>query len=206
MIKSIFKTHQSSFTVRGSRFLTFAYPVRDEEEITEALENCKEMYPDATHHCYAWRVDPERPSEFANDDGEPSGTAGQPILNEIKSHQLINILIIVVRYFGGTKLGKPGLIDAYRTAARQCLEEANISEIQPVQSLSVTYPYSEQKQIDQLQHKYGLVKTSESYQAEVCWQVMCPEDHYPNLLSELEHLKHRGIRHQSGEKSYKPIS
>ena len=169
------------------------------------MEKCKEIYPDATHHCYAWRINPEQPAEYANDDGEPSGTAGQPILNEIKSNDLINILIIVVRYFGGSKLGKPGLIDAYRTASRDCIAEARIKEIRPVYPLSITFPYSEQKQIDQLQHKYGLTKTSESYQAEVIWELNCPQDHYPNLISELEHLQYRGIVHKSGDKRYEPV-
>ncbi len=192
--------------MRGSRFITYAFPVHNEDDITRALNTCKETWPDASHHCYAWRINPQQPAEYANDDGEPSGTAGQPILNEIKSGELINILVIVVRYFGGTKLGKPGLIDAYRTSARECLHQAEIAPIQPVYKLTLTFPYSEQKTIDQLQYKYGLIKTGESYQADVTWEINCPEAQYPNLISELEHLGHRGIRHETGEKSYEPVT
>lgn len=193
MNKSLFQSCQYTISERGSRFITYAYPVSTENEITEALESCKKTWPDATHHCYAWRIDPEQVHEYTNDDGEPSGTAGQPILNEIRSWELINVLVVVVRYFGGTKLGKPGLIDAYRTSTRKCLEQADISTIHPVRKLEVTFPYSEQKTVNQLQHKYGLKKENEEYQAEVSWQLSCPQDKAENLISEIKHMTYRGI-------------
>ena len=102
---------------RGSRFLAFAWPVASEQEIRERLDALRKTYYDATHHCYAWRLGPEGGAQRSNDDGEPPGTAGKPILGQLLSHGITDVLVAVVRYFGGTKLGVPGLIAAYREAA-----------------------------------------------------------------------------------------
>ena len=99
---------------RSSKFLSWIYPVRTEEEIRERLDALRKRYYDATHHCYAWRLGPRGEAFRANDDGEPSGTAGKPILGQLLSNDITDCLVVVVRYFGGTKLGVPGLIAAYR--------------------------------------------------------------------------------------------
>ncbi|MFR4024997.1 MAG: IMPACT family protein [Alistipes indistinctus] len=104
---------------KGSRFLAFAYPVANEEQIRERLDALRKKYFDATHHCYAWRLGPSGDSFRAMDDGEPSSTAGRPILGQMLSRNVTNALIVVVRYFGGTKLGVPGLIAAYREIGRR---------------------------------------------------------------------------------------
>lgn len=125
---------------RGSRFLAYAYPVKDEKEVKERLDALRKQYYNATHHCYAWRIrvgeaggqtgglaGGQRDTETrVNDDGEPSGTAGKPILGQVLSAELTDILIVVVRYFGGTKLGVPGLIGAYRESARAVIEAAEV--------------------------------------------------------------------------------
>lgn len=113
---------------KGSRFLAFAYPVTTEEQIREILAGLKEKYYDARHHCYAWRLGAEKLRFRANDDGEPSSTAGKPILGQIVSADLTNILIVVIRYFGGIKLGVSGLIAAYREAAADALRNASVIE------------------------------------------------------------------------------
>lgn len=113
---------------KGSRFLAFAYPVTTEEQIREILSGLKEKYYDARHHCYAWRLGAEKLRFRANDDGEPSSTAGKPILGQILSADLTNILIVVIRYFGGIKLGVSGLIAAYREAAADALRNASVVE------------------------------------------------------------------------------
>ena len=97
---------------RSSKFLSWIYPVRSEEEIRERLDALRKKYYDATHHCYAWRLGPRGEAFRANDDGEPSGTAGKPILGQLLSNDITDCLVVVVRYFGGTKLGVPGLIAA----------------------------------------------------------------------------------------------
>lgn len=113
---------------RSSKFLSYAYPVTSEEECRHHLEALRKTYFDATHHCYAWRLGASGEQFRANDDGEPSGTAGKPILGQLLSSDITNCLIVVVRYFGGTKLGVSGLIQAYREAARDVLDACEIIE------------------------------------------------------------------------------
>lgn len=113
---------------KGSKFLAYAFHVENEEQIREHLDTLRKKYYDATHHCYAWRLGPRGEMFRTNDDGEPSSTAGRPILGQMLSKGVTDTLIIVVRYFGGTKLGVPGLINAYREAAAEVLEEAVIEE------------------------------------------------------------------------------
>ncbi|MCF0190051.1 MAG: YigZ family protein [Marinilabiliaceae bacterium] len=112
---------------KGSKFLAFAHPVMSIEEIKEIIDGYKKEYFDARHHCYAWRLGIGNEESFrANDDGEPSGTAGKPIYGQILSNNLTNILVVVIRYFGGIKLGTSGLIYAYKTATTDALSQATI--------------------------------------------------------------------------------
>jgi uncharacterized YigZ family protein len=117
-----------NYKERGSRFLATAIPVRDENEVKQELELIRKEYYDARHHCYAYVLGFDKAAWRANDDGEPSGTAGRPIHGQIQSHDLTNVLIVVVRYFGGIKLGVGGLINAYKTAASDALSNAEIIE------------------------------------------------------------------------------
>lgn len=111
---------------KGSKFIGIAVPVRDEDEVKGKLEEVRKQFHDARHHCYAFRLGYKGETFRTNDDGEPSGTAGKPIYGQILSKELTDILIIVVRYFGGTKLGVSGLITAYKSASRDALEQAEI--------------------------------------------------------------------------------
>lgn len=116
------------FKDRGSKFLAFAWPVRSEAEAMQHLENLRKEHFKARHHCFAWRLDPDGSRFRANDDGEPSGTAGRPILGQIDSAGLTNVVVVVLRYFGGTLLGTSGLINAYRSAAADALQHAEVIE------------------------------------------------------------------------------
>lgn len=113
---------------KASKFIGFAYPVKEEAEIKEKLEQLRNLHPKATHHCYAYRLGLDKNNYRANDDGEPNGTAGKPILGQIDSFGITNCLIVIVRYFGGTKLGVSGLIDAYKECAKATIEATHISE------------------------------------------------------------------------------
>jgi len=126
--KTIKKRGEGLFKDKGSKFIALAIPVETEEEIKSALEEVRNAYHDARHHCYAYRLGPLMDIYRANDDGEPSSSAGKPILGQIRSYELTNILIVVVRYFGGTLLGVGGLINAYKTAASQAIEDTKIIE------------------------------------------------------------------------------
>lgn len=127
---------------KGSKFIASAFTVMSEEEVKSALAEVKKKYYDARHHCYAYMIGPDKTCFRSSDDGEPSGTAGKPILNQILSKDLTNVCVIVVRYFGGIKLGVSGLINAYKTAAREALDNATVVEktVDEVYSLQFAYP------------------------------------------------------------------
>ncbi len=125
---TIEKPSEGIFRDRGSKFIACCYPIATEQEIKTIISNLKKEHPKANHHCWAIRWGTDRSVFRINDDGEPSGTAGRPILNTLLSHNLTNIAVVVVRYFGGTLLGVPGLINAYRSATELALNEANVVE------------------------------------------------------------------------------
>lgn len=126
--RTILKPAEGVFRDRGSKFIGYAYPMTDENSLKDLLGEVKALHPKARHHCWAYRLTPDRTIFRINDDGEPSGSAGRPILNTLLSHEVTNVLIVVVRYFGGTLLGVPGLINAYKTAAKEALDVAEIVE------------------------------------------------------------------------------
>lgn len=132
---------EALYKEKGSRFLAYAYPVSDEERIRERLEVLRKRFYDATHHCYAWRLGPSGEHFRAVDDGEPSSTAGRPILGQMLSRGITNALVVVVRYFGGTKLGVPGLIAAYRSSASAVLDAATIEERTVDDCLEIGFGY-----------------------------------------------------------------
>ena len=144
-MEDVYKTIESVtdgiYKEKGSRFIAFAYPVMNEDEIKEIMATIKEKYYDARHHCYAWRLGADKLRFRANDDGEPSSTAGKPILGQIVSHDLTNILIVVIRYFGGIKLGVSGLIHAYREATIDVLSNAVIVEKTVNKQLRIRFSY-----------------------------------------------------------------
>lgn len=130
------------FKDKGSKFLAYAFPVANDSEAKSHLNDLRELHPKAVHHCYAYRLGSDRMSYRTSDDGEPSGTAGRPILNVLYSKNVTNLLIVVVRYFGGTLLGVPGLINAYKTATESALDAAEVvtRHYFSVYELSFAYP------------------------------------------------------------------
>ena len=126
--KTIAAPSEGIFRDKGSKFIAYAYPVSADEEVKTIVQKLRAEHSKARHFCWALRLSPDRSLFRIQDDGEPSGTAGRPILNAMLSVDVTNILIVVVRYFGGTLLGVPGLINAYKTAAVEALKEANIIE------------------------------------------------------------------------------
>lgn len=126
---------------KGSRFVSSAFPVSEESEIKKIIEEIRREHHEARHHCYAWLLGAKQEIWRANDDGEPSGTGGRPILGQIRSAELTNVLIVVSRYFGGTLLGVSGLINAYRTAAESALEKAEKIDHIINEYYEINYPY-----------------------------------------------------------------
>lgn len=139
--KTISQAAEGLFKDKGSKFIAYAYPVYSEDEIKEIILSIKKEHYSARHHCYAWRLGHDKLQFRANDDGEPSSTAGKPILGQIQSFDLTNILIVVVRYFGGTLLGVSGLINAYRNAALDAINNATILEKIVEKRLIIEFDY-----------------------------------------------------------------
>ncbi|HAO09382.1 MAG TPA: hypothetical protein DCQ50_20920 [Chryseobacterium sp.] len=139
---------------KGSKFLGFAFPVNNEEELKHALEKIRAEHPKATHHCYAFRMGLNGENYRANDDGEPSGSAGLPIYNQLLAHEITNILVISVRYYGGTKLGVSGLVKAYKESAKITLEEANIVTKELETTIEIQFNFNQQNIIFTLLSKY----------------------------------------------------
>ncbi|MBG0859195.1 MAG: YigZ family protein [Bacteroidales bacterium] len=158
--KTIRTFSSGSYKEKGSRFIAEAYPVRDESDIRTIIDSVRKKHHSARHHCFAYFLGKDRQLWRVNDDGEPSGTAGRPILSLIKSLELTNILIIVSRYFGGTLLGISGLINAYRSAAAEALNNAEIIEQIILESYEITYPYSAMNEVMKIL-KSGSVEQSE---------------------------------------------
>ena len=140
---TITQSSDGFFKDRGSKFHSYAFPVESEEEVKMALEALRKEYYDARHHCYAYVLGMEQQQTRANDDGEPGHSAGDPILGQIRSFGPTNVLVVVIRYFGGTKLGVGGLIQAYKTAAEDALQKVIKQEIYPVVRFELNYAYDE---------------------------------------------------------------
>lgn len=182
----------SEYKEKGSRFLAFGYPVRSQEEVQERLETLRKEYYDARHHCYAYRLGAEAEQWRANDDGEPSHSAGTPILNQIRSEKLTNVLVVVIRYFGGTKLGVSGLIQAYKTATAEALTPEAIQEEILTESLCFVYDYDQTNAVMRIQDQFGLLPAKQDFQARCtrCWQVRLSQlENVRQALRDVEKLK-----------------
>lgn len=139
---------------KGSKFIGFAYPVHSETDIKEQLNHLYEIHPKATHHCYAYRLGINGENYRANDDGEPSGSAGLPIFNQLLAHQITNVMVVVIRYYGGTKLGVGGLVKTYKESAKSTLEQAEIITKELESEMDIKFKFSQQNQIFTLLNKY----------------------------------------------------
>ena len=139
---------------KGSKFIGFAFPVNNVKDLKNALEKIREEHPKATHHCYAFRLGMNGENYRANDDGEPSGSAGLPIYNQLLANNLTNILLIVVRYYGGTKLGVSGLVKTYKESAKLTLDEAEIITKELESDLEIEFDFHQQNIIFTLLNKF----------------------------------------------------
>ncbi len=154
--RTISQLSKGSFKDRGSKFLSFAYPVNEEVAIKDIIANVKKEYFDASHHCFAYRLGAEKLVFRSNDDGEPSGTAGKPILGQLVSNNLTNVLVIVIRYFGGTLLGTSGLINAYKLAAADVIANAEIIDKFVYVSYLISFDYNQMNQVMKIVKDYEL--------------------------------------------------
>jgi len=175
---------EAIYKEKGSKFLAFAYPVENEQEIKNHLEIIKKKYYDATHHCFAYMLGADGEKWRANDDGEPSHSAGMPILNQIKSKGVSDVLVIVVRYYGGVKLGVSGLIQAYKTATALALEEAELQEKQISKIFSISYNYSETSKVMSLVNRLNLQIVSQTFDLFCHAELACKQSQWEQVSAE----------------------
>jgi len=159
------KSHTTGiYKEKGSKFIAFSYPVYSEQDVKDKLEEVRKLEHSARHYCYAYILNPDKSAQRANDDGEPSSTAGKPILGQILSNNLTNILIVVVRYFGGVKLGVPGLIRSYKTAAAEAILEATIITKTIKEQYEVIFKYPQMNDVMRLIKEYDLEVVNTDFQ------------------------------------------
>ncbi len=173
---------------KGSKFLAFAFPVRNEEEIKVHLEALRKQYYDARHHCYAYIIGLKNQAFRANDDGEPNHSAGDPILGQIRSKSLTNCLIVVVRYFGGTKLGVGGLITAYKTAAEEALSKAEILTIYSKTKFRLKFGYDQTSEIERALGEFDVDYEDKIYTADCEYIGYLKDEDVERLEDKLELL------------------
>lgn len=187
--KTIAAPAESVYTEKRSKFIAIALPVRTLAEIKAYLDEYQKKYYDARHVCYAYMLGVERKEFRANDNGEPSGTAGKPILGQINSNELTDILVIVVRYFGGIKLGTSGLIVAYKTAAAQALSEAQIIEKTVDEQVTVVFEYPFMNDIMRIVKEESPEILNQSYDMDCVMTLRIRKSQMPRLRMRLEKVE-----------------
>lgn len=187
--KTISGVSEAVFTEKRSKFIAIVIPVRSVAEIKTLLEQYQKKYYDARHVCYAYMLGAERKDFRANDNGEPSGTAGKPILGQINSHELTDVLVIVVRYFGGIKLGTSGLIVAYRTAAAQALDEAEIIEKTVDEEVTVVFEYPFMNDVMRIVKEESPEIIGQSYDMDCIMTLRIRKSQMSRLRSRLEKVE-----------------
>lgn len=172
---SISQPAEGLYKDKGSKFIGYVFPVKDLDNIKEQINSLRELHPKARHVCYAYRIGFSPEEARSNDDGEPSGSAGKPILNTILSANLHYTLVAVVRYFGGTLLGVPGLIHAYKEASLAALAESNIIEIEPMIELELRFNYPQMNEVMKVIKKYPIQIIAQEVNNDCWYQVSFPQ-------------------------------
>ncbi len=180
VMKTIKETKITEYTIQKSRFITVFTIVHTKEEISEKIEQVKIDYPGANHYCYAYILDQEK---RCSDDGEPSKTAGMPMLNVLESNELNHVLCIVIRYFGGIKLGAGGLVRAYTKAVTSALEQNNIVEMMKGYQIKIKFSYDTLKQIDYLLK--NILITNKEFQECITYTIHIEQEQKETILKEL---------------------
>lgn len=177
---------------KGSKFISFAYPVSSEADIKSRIEFLKKAYFDARHHCYAWMLGPDKQKFRAFDDGEPNHSAGDPILGQIRSKGVTNVLVVVVRYFGGVKLGVGGLISAYKLAAEDALTKALVIEVEVTEQVEITFDYLSTSDVMRLIKELDLKIIFQQFEAASTLKISLPLKQKEKFLEKISLMKAMG--------------
>jgi len=191
---TITRVSEGLYKEKGSKFIAVALPVKSETDVKACQEELRKKYYDARHHCYAYVLGEDYALFRANDDGEPNHSAGYPILGQIRSKDLTNTLVVVIRYFGGTKLGVSGLIHAYKTATEEALNENKIIKIPITDTVEVTFDYESTSEVMRLIKELDLKIESQKYEIDCSLVINVQVDQTEMLMKKLQLLKDTGSR------------
>ncbi len=191
--RTIQQPTQGLYKEKGSKFLAFAYPVSSETAIKEHLDALRKEYFDARHHCYAWMLGPEKQRFRAADDGEPNHSAGDPILGQIRSRDLTDVLVVVVRYFGGIKLGVGGLISAYRLAAEDALQQAVVDRREVRAAVTLQYDYGATPEVMRVVKEFDVAITAQEYTDGCVLRGTVALQTQPALVGKIDLLRALGV-------------
>ena len=198
--KEIHKPSYAIYKQKGSKFIAYAYPVFTKKNAQEKLNYVKQKEHSARHHCYAYVLNSDKSEQRTNDDGEPSSTAGKPILNQIISYDLTNILIVVARYFGGIKLGVPGLINAYKTASFEAISKTKIITKKIKEEYEIKCNYIKINTVMRIIKKYNLEVKATNYQQECTFNISINKNEVKkviDLLNKNHEIKIKAINNKS---------
>ena len=186
---TIEKPSQAEFKDRGSKFLAFAFPILNADDFKKELQILKKDHPKAVHHCFAYRIGTDGNNFRSSDDGEPSGTAGKPILGQIDSKGITNIAVVVVRYWGGTLLGVPGLINAYKTAAALALQITPLIEKQVEVNYSIEFDYTQMNEVMMIMKQFNCSIHSNEMKLFCNIKAGVPKNRLDDVLNRLNDLQ-----------------
>ena len=187
--KTISAPSEGSFKDKGSKFLAYAFPFSQEENLKEIIATIKSEHAKARHYCYAYRLTADRSVFRINDDGEPSGTAGRPILNTLLSKEITNVLVVVVRYFGGTLLGVPGLIHAYKSATEDAIQQALIIEKTVQDIYEISFEYSQMNEVMSLIKDENLDNFDHDFDLNCKIKITVNQSEVNRIIDKLVHIE-----------------
>lgn len=190
---TIAKPVEGLFKDKGSRFISLAFPVDSEEEIKLIISDLRKQYHDARHHCYAYILGADKAAYRVNDDGEPAGSAGRPIFNVLISNDLTNILVVVVRYFGGTKLGIPGLINAYKEATRSAISQATIVERIVMETYFLEFGFNDLNEVMRIIKEHSLKLMDSQFDNTCQVKIQCRRGEADAVIGKLKKIRNLSI-------------
>ena len=192
--KTIEKSSSAEFKDRGSKFIAHAFPIENADDFKQQLQVLKKEHPKAVHHCFAYRIGTDGNNFRSSDDGEPSGTAGKPILGQIDSKELVNVAVIVVRYWGGTLLGVPGLINAYKTSATLALQVTPIVQKQVEIVYSIEFDYTQMNDVMMILKQFNCNMFAQEMQLFCMIKTGIPKNRLDEVLYRLNDLQHVSVK------------
>lgn len=193
--KTLARASEGLFRDKGSKFIAYAYPFDDENSLKALLDEVRALHPKARHHCYAYRLGLDRSVFRVNDDGEPAGSAGRPILNVLLSNELTNVLVVVVRYFGGTLLGIPGLINAYKTSTQEAIANAEVIERYQQDIYHIQFDYLQMNEVMRVVKDENLEIRNQVFDNDCVMEFAVRQAHVNRVIDHLGALENTKLKY-----------